>query len=144
MASTDHGSSGAAGFVAGRSEAVTNGIRVAVASRYLPERSNPVALEYLFAYEVTVENQSEAPVRLLTRHWVITDALGDREEVEGVGVVGETPIIPPGASHVYTSYCPLKTQFGTMEGSYGMVTAGGDTFRARVAPWVMVLPTAVQ
>lgn len=127
----------------GKSEALTDQVRVTVTSRFLPERSNPLTAEYLFTYEVTITNEGTEPVRLLTRHWVITDARGESEEVEGVGVVGETPIIAPAEAHVYTSFCPLRTEFGTMHGSYGMVRPNGQTFRAEIAPFSLVLPHAV-
>ncbi len=102
-----------------------------------------MASEFLFAYEVTIGNEGDRPVRLLTRHWIIRDALGTVEEVEGVGVLGESPTIGPGEAHVYTSYCPLKTEFGTMEGSYGMVRADNTTFRATVAPFSLARPCAI-
>jgi ApaG protein len=130
--------------VPGFSEAVTEGVRISVQSRYLPERSNPMRRQFLFTYEVTITNEGDTPVRLLTRHWVITHADGEKDEVEGVGVIGETPVIEPGKAHTYSSFCPLHTEFGTMHGSYGMVRPSGDTFRAEVAPFQLVLPTAVQ
>lgn len=127
----------------GASEKLTDSIRVTVNSRFLPERSNPVTHDYLFAYNVNIANEGAEPVRLLTRHWVIVDANGSREEVEGVGIVGETPIIAPGEVHTYSSFCPLRTEFGTMKGSYGMVRPSGKTFRAEVAPFSLVHPTAI-
>lgn len=127
----------------GTSEALTEDVRVSVQSRYLPERSNPLVREYLFTYRVTIRNEGPEPVRLLTRHWLIRDAHGEPEEVEGVGVVGETPIIAPGEAHVYASFCPLRTEFGTMEGSYGMVRPNGQTFRAEIASFSLCMPTAV-
>jgi len=131
------------GISTGSSEAITHDVRVSVAARFLPDRSNPTTGNYLFAYRVTIRNEGNEPVRLLTRHWVITDANAKVEEVEGVGVIGETPVIPPNGSHEYQSFCPLTTEFGTMEGSYGMVRPGGETFRAAVAPFTLVLPAAV-
>ena len=128
---------------AGTSEALTDGIRVTVQSRYLPQRSNPLRRQFLFTYQVTIANEGSEPVRLVTRHWIIKDAFGEQDEVEGVGVVGERPLINPGDSHTYSSFCPLKTEFGTMEGSYGMVRPGGATFRAEVARFVLRVPTAV-
>ncbi len=127
----------------GTSEALTDNVRVQVRSQYLPSRSNPLTYEFLFTYEVTITNEGEDTVRLLTRRWVITDAHGKTEEVEGVGVVGETPVIAPGESHKYHSFCPLRTQFGSMHGSYGMVRPDGTTFRAEIAPFNMVVPTAI-
>ena len=127
----------------GSSEAVTESIRVTVQSRYLPERSNPLRRQFLFTYQVTIANEGTEPVRLVTRHWVIKDAFGEKDEVEGVGVVGERPLIAPGQSHTYASFCPLKTEFGTMEGSYGLVRPTGDSFQAEVAQFVLCIPMAV-
>ncbi len=129
--------------VLGQSECVTGDVRVCVRSEYQPQRSNPILHDYLFAYEVTITNEGDQPVRLLTRRWVITDAAGRTEEVEGVGVIGETPVILPNASHRYHSFCPLRTPFGSMEGSYGMVRPDGSTFRIGVAAWNMAVPTAI-
>lgn len=129
--------------VSGCSEAVTRAIRISVNSTYLQGRSAPMARTYVFAYEVTIRNEGTESVRLMTRHWVIRDAHGVEDEVEGVGVIGETPVIRPGSCHTYSSYCPLKTVFGTMRGSYGMVTRSGENFRATVAPFTLVIPTAV-
>ena len=129
--------------VIGRSEAVTEGVRVTVESRFLPERSSVMTRQFLFGYTVTIHNETEAPVKLLTRHWVITDSAGEVQHVEGVGVVGETPIIGAGGAHTYGSFCPLRTEFGTMEGSYGMIRPNGETFRAVIAPFRLVVPTAV-
>lgn len=127
----------------GQSETVTDGVRVRVKSRYLRERSNPVVRQFMFSYDISIENEGAVPVKLLTRHWVITDGTGAVQKVEGVGVVGETPIIEPGAAHTYSSFCPLRTEFGTMEGSYGMVRGSGETFRARIGTFSLVVPTAV-
>jgi ApaG protein len=129
--------------VTGRSEAVTEGVRVTVECRYLPERSSALTRQFLFGYTVTIKNETREPVKLLTRHWIITDAAGEVQQVEGVGVVGETPVIGVGGSHTYGSFCPLRTEFGTMAGSYGMIRPSGATFRAEVALFRLVLPSAV-
>lgn len=107
---------------------------------FVPERSNPALQQYLFAYQVTISNQSERTVQLVSRHWVISDALGQTEEVRGPGVVGEQPLLSPGESFTYTSACPLPTTSGTMRGSYQMVAEDGETFDAEVAPFSMVIP----
>ena len=125
------------------SEAVTKGVRVRVETRYLPERSNPLSRQFLFAYEVTIRNEGEEAVRLLTRHWIITDANNKVEEVEGLGVVGETPVIRPGQAFTYTSFCPLRTEFGTMHGTYGMVRPSGEEFDARISPFALKIPNIV-
>jgi len=121
----------------------TNGIRIAVVPKYMAAQSNPMAQQWLWSYQVTISNETKRSVRLLTRHWIIVDANGKEEHVEGVGVVGETPLIEPGQAHVYSSFCPLRTPFGTMRGSYGMVTEDGDAFRADVAVFTLVTPQAV-
>ncbi len=126
------------------SEAVTRGIRVQVTSQYVPERSDPANREWFFIYRVRVANEGSETAQLVSRHWVITDADGDVEEVRGPGVVGEQPILAPGQSFEYTSACPLPTAFGTMHGSYQMVTRGGERFDAEIAPFTLAEPLAVQ
>jgi len=125
------------------SEAVTRGIRVHVESSYAPERSNPAQHEWFFPYTITISNESDVTVQLLTRHWVITDGDNQVEEVRGAGVVGEQPVLKPGDTHTYTSGCPLPTPFGMMEGSYRMVTEGGDRFDAAIAPFALSEPYTV-
>ena len=125
------------------SEALTNDVRVFVVSRYAAEHSDPRKLRYVFAYRVAVTNERDEPIRLLTRHWTIKDARGEVQEVEGVGVIGKTPVIAPGETHTYESFCPLSTEFGTMEGFYGMVNRQGRPFQARVAPFQLLRPLAV-
>jgi ApaG protein len=125
------------------SEAVTRGIHVRVESRYAPERSNPGLQQWFFPYTITITNQGDATVQLMTRHWVITDGNNHVEEVRGPGVVGEQPVLHPGESHTYTSGCPLPTPFGMMEGTYQMVTAEGDAFDVRIAPFALSEPYTV-
>lgn len=125
------------------SEAVTRGIRVSVRARFDPARSNPAGGQWFFLYTVTLSNESDETVQLLTRHWIIRDAHGLIQEVRGEGVVGETPVLGPGESHEYTSACPLSTEFGSMRGSYGMVTSGGEHFDARIAEFLLALPQSV-
>ena len=81
--------------------------------------------------------------QLISRHWIITTADGDTEEVQGPGVVGEQPVLRPGESFEYTSFCPLKTNVGTMHGSYTMTTPGGEVFQARIAPFTLAVPFAL-
>lgn len=125
------------------SEAVTRGIRVRVRSAYVPERSQPNQNHWFFVYTVRISNESTAAAQLVSRHWVITDANGHVQEVRGPGVVGEQPLLGPGESFEYTSACPLTTPFGTMHGSYQMVTRGGETFDAAIAPFTLSEPTAI-
>ena len=114
-----------------------------VRSRYLPERSAPREEQYLFAYHITISNVGDDTAQLIGRHWYITNADGQTEEVEGPGVVGEQPVLGPGMSFEYTSFCPLKTSVGSMHGTYTMVTPGGTTFEARISPFTLAVPYAV-
>ena len=125
------------------SEATTRGVRVEVESRYLKEQSDPSSSRWFFAYDIRISNQGDEVVQLLNRHWIITDANGKVEEVRGPGVVGNQPVLPPGESFEYTSFCPLTTPFGTMEGSYEMVTDGGATFNAAIAQFELSEPMTV-
>ena len=125
------------------SEAVTQGIRVSVESRYSPEHSQPQRNQWFFLYTIEIANEGKEEVQLLSRHWVIRDATGRVEEVRGPGVVGETPVLEPGASFEYTSGCPLPTPYGSMEGTYEMVTAGGERFHARIARFALREPGGI-
>lgn len=125
------------------SDTTTNGIRVQVKARYLPEQSLPRENHYHFAYHITITNVGTETAQLISRHWIITDAEGDVQEVRGPGVVGEQPVLQPGASFEYTSTCPLKTNVGTMHGSYQMVKSGGEGFEARIAPFTLAVPNAL-
>jgi len=125
------------------SAATTNGIRVEVVSRYLPERSSPRQRQFLFAYHVTISNEGDEAAQLQSRRWVITDGNGEEQTVEGPGVVGEQPVLEPGMRLEYTSFCPLTTPFGTMHGHYVMIRAGGETFEAEIAPFMLAVPNAV-
>ena len=125
------------------SEATTRDIEVTVRSSYVPERSQPVEGRWFFSYRIRISNRSQVPVQLLNRHWVITDAHGRVEEVRGPGVIGEQPLMAPGDSFEYTSFCPLGTPFGTMEGSYEMVTEDGERFWARIGRFTLSQPLAV-
>ncbi len=126
-----------------RSESVTRGIRVAVSSRFVPERSNPSESEWFFAYTIRISNEGGETAQLLSRRWVITDANGKTEEVRGPGVVGRQPVLPPGQAFEYTSACPLKTSFGVMQGTYQMVTPAGDHFDVEIAPFALSEPFGV-
>ena len=125
------------------SEAITRGVRVFVQAEYAPERSRPAQNEWFFLYTVKISNEGPEPVQLVTRHWVITDGTGHVEEVRGPGVVGQQPTLKPGESFEYTSGCPLTTAFGVMEGTYQMVTEGGERFDARIAPFTLSEPYTV-
>lgn len=125
------------------SEAVTRGLRVRVLSRYAPEHSQPERNRWFFLYTVTIENGSDQTVQLLTRHWIIENADGQVEEVKGPGVVGQRPRLEPGQSFEYTSGCPLTTPFGSMRGTYQMVTEDGFRFDAEIAPFTLSEPYTV-
>jgi ApaG protein len=124
-------------------ETTTRGICVEVRSEYLPERSSVRDGSYLFQYHVRISNAGAETAQLISREWIITNADGEVERVKGPGVVGEQPVLPPGASFEYTSYCPLKTAVGSMQGSYQMVTAGGERFDAVIAPFTLAVPNAL-
>jgi ApaG protein len=125
------------------SDTTTRGIRVQVTSTYLPERSSPRDCQYLFAYHIRISNVGSETAQLVSREWVITTADGEVERVKGPGVVGEQPVLTPGSSFEYTSYCPLKTSVGSMQGSYQMMTADGEKFEARIAPFTLAEPHAL-
>ena len=125
------------------SEATTRGIKVEVESTYLAGQSSPRDNHYLFAYHVRISNGGTETAQLVSREWIITSADGEVERVKGPGVVGETPVLPPGGAFEYTSYCPLKTTVGSMQGSYQMVTAGGERFDAQIAPFTLAVPNAL-
>jgi ApaG protein len=125
------------------STAITDGIRVTVTSRYLPEQSVPQSQRYVWAYTVRISNEGRAAARLVTRHWIITDARGKIEEVKGPGVVGETPHLEPGQSFQYTSGCMLATSRGSMRGTYQMVRGDGSQFDAEIAAFALELPTTL-
>lgn len=125
------------------SEAETRGIRVSVLSEYAPDRSKPLQQQWFFLYTITISNDSAETVQLLSRHWIITNGNGQVEEVRGPGVVGQQPILQPGEEFTYTSGCPLPTPFGTMEGTYQMVTRSGEKFDVRIAPFTLSEPYTV-
>lgn len=125
------------------SEAVTRGVRVHVSSQYSPERSQPSESQWFFLYTVRIVNEGAETVQLLTRHWIITNGDGQVEEVRGPGVVGEQPVLQPGEGFEYTSGCPLPTPFGTMHGTYQMITRNGEMFDAEVAPFTLSEPYTV-
>ena len=125
------------------SDTITSGIRIQAQAHYVPERSSPAAKLYFFVYNITITNVGSETAQLISRHWIITDGNEHVEEVRGPGVVGETPILTPGQSFTYQSQCVLRTQFGTMQGSYQMVRPEGTSFDASIAPFVLALPTAI-
>lgn len=125
------------------SEAVTNNVRVEVEAQYSAEHSQPFQSHWFFHYTVRITNEGEETVKLISRHWIITQADGHVEEVRGAGVVGEQPVLAPGESFQYTSGCPLKTPVGTMHGTYQMVTDDGGHFDVEIAPFQLQEPYTI-
>jgi ApaG protein len=117
------------------SEAVTDGVRVEVLSQHSPENSRPG--EWVFQYTVRITNQGLETVQLISRHWIITDGVDHVEEVKGPGVVGAQPVLAPGESFKYSSWCPLKTPTGMMRGTYQMIREDGSPFDIEVAPFAL-------
>jgi len=115
-------------------------IEIAVATRFLDEQSAPEADRYVFAYTIRIHNRGDVPARLISRHWIITDANGKVQEVRGPGVVGEQPWLRPGEEFEYTSGAVLETALGTMHGSYQMVADDGTEFDAPIAPFTLSIP----
>lgn len=125
------------------STAVTRDVRVRVQCEYAPERSNPAAHHWFFVYTITITNEGDQTVQLMTRHWVITDGDNRVEEVRGPGVVGQQPVLGPGQSFTYSSGCALPTPFGVMEGTYQVVTTSGEQFDVRIASFALSEPYTV-
>lgn len=125
------------------SDTVTRGIRIQVETSYVEERSEPQAGYFFFSYRVRISNEGHVTAQLLSREWVITDSDGNVERVQGPGVVGKQPVLEPGESFEYTSFCPLRTSFGSMEGSYLMKTNTGETFEAIIDPFTLAVPGVV-
>jgi len=126
----------------GHSDTITDGIRVRVASQFLPERSDPDRGLHFFVYRVQLSNEGKAPARLLSRYWLITDANGETEEVQGPGVVGDQPHLEPGENYEYMSGCPLETEWGTMEGHFVFERDGGERFEVAVGRFFLAHGTA--
>lgn len=120
--------------------AVTHGIEVRVEPFYLADRSDPAESRYVWAYRISIDNQSGAAVKLVSRYWHITDGKGRVEEVRGPGVVGEQPELNPGDSYNYMSGCPLTTPSGIMVGRYTMRRMDGDTFDVAIPAFSLDLP----
>ena len=111
--------------------------QVEVVPRYLPDQSAPAEGAWSFAYTITITNTGEVPAQLIARHWTITNELGQIEEVKGLGVVGQQPLLRPGESFEYTSGCRLRTPSGTMQGSYFCVAEDGERFEVEIPLFVL-------
>ena len=116
------------------------GIEIDVETSFLPDQSDPADARYVFGYTITINNGGKIPVRLLTRHWLITDASGKVQEVRGDGVIGKQPKIRPGTFHRYSSFSIIETPVGIMEGSYGMVDDEGLPFEAVIPMFRLAVP----
>jgi ApaG protein len=125
------------------SDTTTRGIRIQVGSVYVAERSDPEEHYFFFAYRVRITNMAAESAQLLSREWIITDLDGNSERVVGAGVIGEQPVIPPGESFEYTSFCPLRTPVGSMQGHYTMRLANGESFDASIDPFTLAVPGSV-
>lgn len=120
------------------SDTTTEGIRVEAAAQYRPDESDPDRQRFLYSYQIRISNVGERPAKLLTRHWIILDANNHREEVRGDGVVGRQPDLAPGATHVYESSCPLRTTWGTMEGTYTFERPDHSRFQVVIGRFFLV------
>ena len=120
--------------------AAAHRIRVDVSTNYVEDQSNPVEGRFVFAYTITIRNEGRKPARLVTRHWIITDANGKVQEVVGDGVVGEQPHLQPGQGFRYSSGAILETPVGAMQGKYHMVADDGEQFDAPIAPFRLAMP----
>lgn len=120
------------------SDTLTEGIRIQAAGQYMPGDSNPDQKQYIYAYRIVITNEGTRRARLKSRHWVILDADNTREDVRGPGVVGKTPDLAPGERFEYMSGCPLRTPWGTMEGTYTMERENGEQFEAVIGRFFLV------
>ncbi|WP_019947115.1 Co2+/Mg2+ efflux protein ApaG [Hymenobacter aerophilus] len=119
----------------------TQGVTVSVTTNYLPDYSSPGQEHYVFAYKIDIRNNSEYTVKLLRRHWFISDANGVVREVEGEGVVGQQPVLEPGESHQYVSGCNLKSGVGKMRGTYQMERVmDGHEFDVEIPEFTLIVP----
>lgn len=121
------------------SDTITDGIRVEAVAWYRPDQSNPESNRYLFSYRIRLSNEGPAWAKLRSRHWIIINANGDRQDVQGPGVVGETPELTSGDVFEYSSFCPLDTEWGTMEGTYEMVREDGTQFDAVIGRFYLAV-----
>ena len=123
------------------SDTYTEGVRVRAAAEFTAADSDPESGRFVYQYGIRITNEGDERVKLLSRHWIIVDANGRRQDVKGPGVVGQYPDLAPGETFEYVSHCPLRTKWGTMEGSYTMEREDGDRFLAAIGRFFLV-PTA--
>ena len=122
------------------SDTLTQGIRIQARAEWVEEQSDPDRGQWLYAYRIVMSNEGSTPARLRSRHWIILDANNQREDVRGPGVVGKTPRLAPGENFAYASSCPLRTPWGTMEGSYTFERDDGSSFEVAVGRFFLVPP----
>lgn len=115
-------------------------ISIDVKAAYLADRSEPTRNQYVFAYTITLTNSGSVPAQLISRHWIITDAEHNVQEVKGLGVVGQQPLLQPGEAFEYTSGATLPTAMGTMHGTYQMVAEDGHTFEVPIPSFTLSVP----
>ena len=115
-------------------------IEITPVPQFIPEQSDPDDGRYVFAYTIAIHNRGELPAQLIARHWIITDANNEVQEVRGLGVIGNQPLLKPGESFEYSSGCSLATPVGTMKGSYQMVGEDGTRFEAEIPEFVLAIP----
>ena len=115
-------------------------ITVTAAPQYVPDQSDPDAERYVFAYTITLENTGTVAAQLISRHWLITDGNSNLQEVRGLGVIGEQPLLRPGEKYEYTSGCQLDTPVGVMRGTYQMMAEDGTAFEAEIPAFTLSIP----
>ena len=115
-------------------------IAVSAFPQFIADQSDPAAERYVFAYTISIENVGTVPAQLISRHWIITDGNSKVQEVRGLGVVGQQPLLKPGEKFEYTSGCQLDTPVGTMRGTYQMVAEDGHTFDAPIETFTLSVP----
>jgi ApaG protein len=125
------------------SDTTTRGIRIQVRSTFVPDKSSPRDRSFVFQYHVRITNVGSETAKLVSRQWIITNAEGEVEKITGPGVVGVEPVLPPGGSFEYSSWCPITTNVGAMQGSYQMMTPDGEVFDAIIAPFTLAVPNAL-
>ena len=120
-----------------------NNIKIDIKTEYVPELSNNEDSMFYFSYKVKIKNMGSEKVQLLSRHWDIKDGLGRKKSVNGEGVIGKKPIINPGEYYEYKSYCPLKTEFGSMDGFYTMKDENGNLFKTVIPNFGLISPESI-
>ena len=120
-----------------------NNIKIDIKTEYVPELSNNEDSMFYFSYKVKIENMGSKKVQLLSRHWDIKDGLGRKKSINGEGVIGKKPIINPGEYYEYKSYCPLKTEFGSMDGFYTMKDENGNLFKTIIPNFGLISPESI-